>query len=552
MAAGNSYDYIIVGAGSAGCVLANRLSADPSVRVLVLEAGPEDRSWKIHMPAALAEPLKGTKYNWWYETEPQARLDGRRIYWPRGRVIGGSSSINGMAYVRGHALDYERWAVEGCKGWSYAEVLPYFRRAQSHESGADAYRGADGPLGVRTGSLDNPLYEVWREAGRQAGYPITQDMNGHQQEGLARMDMTVRKGRRCSAAVAYLRPAMTRPNLHVVAKAMTTRVVFQGRRAVGVEYARGSTRDFARAEREVIVASGAINGPQLLMLSGVGAADELGPLGIPVVHDLPGVGRNLQDHLECYIQYACTQPVTLYPALKPLGRLRIGIEWLLFNTGLGATNHFEAGGFVRSRAGVEHPDLQYHFFPMAITYYGTLPAEGHGFQAHVGPMRSPSRGYIRLRSADPGEHPIIEPDYMSHEADWREFRAGVRLTREIFAQKAFDPYRGKELAPGAEAQTDAEIDGFLRGHVESAYHPCGTCKMGTDPMAVVDPECRVHGLDGLRVVDASIMPSITSGNLNAPTIMLAEKAADMILGDDPLPPSNAPYWVHPDWRTKQR
>ncbi|MGH6717715.1 MAG: choline dehydrogenase, partial [Alphaproteobacteria bacterium] len=438
------------------------------------------------------------------------------------------------------------------KGWSYAEVLPYFRRAQCHETGVDAYRGGDGPLRVRTGDTPNPLYEAWFEAGRQAGYPVSTDMNGFQQEGLAKMDQTVHRGRRCSAAVAYLRPAMARPNLDVVTGAMTTRVVFVGRRAVGVEYVRRGTSVVARAEREVIVASGAINGPQLLMLSGVGAADELRPLGIPVVHDLPGVGRNLQDHLECYVQVACTQPVTLYPLLKPLRRTLVGIEWLLFNTGPGATSHFENGGFIRSRAGVEHPDLQYHFFPMAITYYGTLPASGHGFQAHVGPMRSPSRGFVRLRSADPGAHPIIEPDYMSHEADWREFRAGVRLTREIFAQKAFDPYRGEELAPGAGVQTDGEIDAFLRGHVESAYHPCGTCKMGTDPMAVVDPECRVRGLDGLRVVDASIMPSIPSGNLNAPTIMLAEKAADMILGDDPLPPSNAPYWVHPDWRTAQR
>ena len=417
MAARQAYDYVIIGAGSAGCVLANRLSADPSVSVLVLEAGPEDRGWKIHMPAALAEPLKDTTYNWWYETEPQARLDGRRIYWPRGRVIGGSSSINGMAYVRGHALDYQRWAAEGAPGWSYAEVLPYFRRAQTHATGGDAYRGGDGPLRVRTGSIRNPLYDAWLEAGRQAGYALTQDMNGHQQEGLARMDMTVHKGRRCSAAVAYLRPAMARPNLDVLSEAMTTRVLFEGRRAVGVEYARWGTTGTVRAEREVIVSSGAINGPQLLMLSGVGEADHLRGFGIPVVHDLPGVGRNLQDHLECYIQYACTKPVTLYPALKPLGRLRIGLEWLLFNTGLGATNHFEAGGFIRSRAGVEHPDLQYHFFPMAITYYGTQPASGHGFQAHVGPMRSPSRGAIRLRSADPTAHPIIEPDYMSHDAD---------------------------------------------------------------------------------------------------------------------------------------
>jgi choline dehydrogenase len=550
--AGAEYDYIIVGAGSAGCVLASRLTEDPDHRVLVLEAGPADRGWKIHMPAALAEPLKDRKVNWWYETEPQVNMDGRRIYWPRGRVLGGSSSINGMAYVRGHALDYERWDREGATGWGYARVLPYFRRAQTHEDGADAYRGGEGPLKVRTGDTPNPLYEAWLEAGRQAGYPISADMNGFQQEGLAPMQQTGHRGRRCSAAAAYLRPAMARPGLTVATEAMTLRVLFEGLRAVGVEYRRHGRTAVARAAREVIVASGAINGPQLLMLSGVGPADHLRALGVTIVHDLPGVGANLQDHLECYVQYACTRPVTLYPLLKEPRRTLVGLEWLLFNTGPGATSHFESGGFIRSRAGVEHPDLQYHFFPMAITYYGTAPASGHGFQAHIGPMRSRSRGHIRLRSTDPSEHPVIEPRYMSMPADWEEFRAGIRLTREIFAQPAFDPYRGEELAPGKDARSDAELDAFVRAHAESAYHPCGTCKMGTDAMAVVDPECRVRGLEGLRVVDASIMPSIPSGNLNAPTIMLAEKASDMILAREPLPPSNAPYWINPNWRTKQR
>ncbi|MBM3583346.1 MAG: choline dehydrogenase [Alphaproteobacteria bacterium] len=552
MAGEAEFDFIIIGAGSAGCVLANRLSSDPANRVLVIEAGPEDRGWKIHMPAALAEPMKDTQYNWWYETEPQQNLDGRRVYWPRGRVLGGSSSINGMVYVRGHALDYDRWAGEGARGWSYADVLPYFRKAQTHESGPDSYRGGDGPLRVRTGAAVNPLHCAWLKAGRQAGYPISEDMNGYQQEGLAHMQMTVHKGRRQSTAVTYLRPVMGRPNLTVVTEAMTDRIVVHSRCAVGVEYRRWGSRTLARATREVIVASGSINGPQLLMLSGIGNADDLRPLGIPVVHHLPGVGANLQDHLECYVQYACTQPVTLYPVLKPLGRLRVGIEWLLFNSGLGASNHFEAGGFIRSRAGVQHPDLQYHFFPMVKKYYDTEAATGHGFQAHIGPMRSPSRGYLKLRSANPDEHPIIDPRYMSEPADWEEFRAGVRLTREIFAQTAFDPFRGAELQPGPHVTSDADIDAFLRKHAESAYHPCGTCKMGVDPMAVVDPECRVHGLEALRVVDASIMPSVPSGNLNAPTIMIGEKAADMILGRPALPPSNAPTWVNPDWRTKQR
>ena len=553
------HDFVIVGAGSAGCVLANRLSEDPSTRVLLLEAGPPDHRWdfRIHMPGALARPLMGEAYNWAYHSEPEPGADGRRLYCPRGRVIGGSSSINGMVYIRGHARDYDGWAARGLPGWSYAEVLPYFRRCEDRGRGADPWRGAGGPLHVSTGASANPLFDAFIEAGRQAGYPVTEDMNGHRQEGLGRMDMTTWRGRRWSAARAWLDPARRRPNLEVVPRALATRVRFEGRRAAGVDYLergeRGRTRT-ADAAREVILCGGAINSPQLLQLSGVGPADELRRLGVEVVADLPGVGENLQDHLEVYVQHACTRPITLYSALKPLGMLKAGLSWYLFRGGAGASNQFEAGGFIRSRAGVEHPDLQYHFIPIAMRYDGSGLRGQHGFQAHVGPMRPESRGRVRIRSADPRAAPGILFNYLSTERDRRELRDSVRLTREIFAQAAFDPWRGEELAPGPGVRTDDEIDAFVRASVESAFHPCGTCRMGTDADegAVTDAETRVHGTEGLRVVDASIMPAIVSGNLNAPTLMLAEKAADLILGRPPPPPSNAPVWIAPNWRTAQR
>jgi choline dehydrogenase len=537
-----TYDYLIIGSGSAGGVLANRLSDDGDARVLVLEAGPRDRSLFIHMPAAFAWPLKDDKYNWYYESEPEPHMDGRRMYCPRGRVLGGSSSINGMAYVRGHALDYDRWAGNALPDWSYAHVLPYFKRAESRAKGGDDYRGGDGPLHVSTGACTNPLYKAFIEAGVQAGYPFTEDMNGHQQEGFGAMDMTTRKGRRWSTAQAYLKPALARPNLTLQVGAMVTRILFEGQRAVGVEYARGGRVHTVRAAREVLLCGGAINSPHLLMLSGIGDADDLGTRGIDAVAHLPGVGRNLQDHLEVYVQHACTQPISLYGATRPWNQLRIGVQWLLFGEGLGATNHFESGAFIRRNDSVAHPDLQYHFLPMAVSYDGRAAAEGHGYQAHVGPMRPTSRGRVALRCADPRQAPSIQFNYMATEEDREEMRDAVRLTREILAQPAFEPFRGPELAPGAGVLGDADIDAFVRTKGESAYHPSCSCKMGSDALAVVDGEARVHGIDGLRVVDASIMPTIVSGNLNAPTIMVAEKAADMIKGVAPLAPEYAPVY----------
>jgi choline dehydrogenase len=549
-----TYDYVIVGAGSAGCVLADRLSEDSRHTVAVLEYGGSDRSIFIQMPAALSIAMNSKTYNWGYRSEPEPHLNGRRINCPRGKVLGGSSSINGLVYARGHPLDFELWEEEGARGWGYRHVLPYFRRAERFRDGADAYRGGDGPLATGRGLKRNPLYEAFIEAGRQAGYPVSPDLNGERQEGFGRLDMTVKDGVRSSAANAYLRPAMKRRNLAVVTHALATRIAFEGGRAVGIHYRRGGREHFARVRREVILSGGSINSPQLMKLSGVGPAAELSALGIEVVADRPGVGENLQDHLEFYFQFASKQPITLYGHAGLVARGLVGLQWLLNGRGLGASNHFEAGGFIRSRAGVRYPDIQFHFLPMAVAYDGSTLAREHGFQAHVGPMRSKSRGSVRLKSPDPAEPPAIRFNYMSDPDDWVEMRACVRLTREIFAQSPFDAYRGREIQPGADCVSDAAIDAFVRERAESAYHPSCSCKMGSaaDPFAVVDPETRVIGVEGLRVVDASIMPSIPNGNLNAPTIMLAEKAADMILGRVPLPASNARFHVAPDWETKQR
>jgi choline dehydrogenase len=549
-----TFDYVIVGAGSAGCVLADRLTADGRHRVLLLEYGGSDRSIFIQMPSALSIPMNMEKYNWFYHTEPEPHLNGRRMHTPRGKVLGGSSSINGLVYIRGNAQDFEGWSAQGAAGWSYRDVLPYFRRAESRAEGGDAYRGHDGKLKTRYGTVSNPLHAAWLAAAAEAGYPRTADVNGFQQEGFGRMDMTVADGRRSSAANAYLRPAMRRPNLKVLTHALATRILFDGRRATGLDYVRGDTTRRVRAARELILSAGPINSPQLLKLSGIGPAAELRALGIPVVHDLAGVGENLQDHLEFYFQVACKEPITLYSSINLWSRALIGARWLLRQDGLGATNHFETCGFIRSRPGVPYPDIQYHFLPMAVAYDGSTLAQEHGFQAHVGPMRSKSRGWVRLASADPRDKPRILFNYLSEPDDRTEMRACVRLTREIFAQAAFDRYRGREIQPGSAVQSDDEIDGFVRAKVESAYHPSCSCKMGSaeDALAVVAPDTRVHGLDALRVVDSSIMPSITTGNLNAPTIMLAEKAADHILGRALAEPENAPYYVAPNWRMAQR
>jgi choline dehydrogenase len=495
------------------------------------------------------------RWNWGYESEPEPHLNNRRLNCPRGKGLGGSSSINGLVYVRGNALDFERWKEdEGATGWGYADVLPYFKRAEGRAEGGNEYRGGDGPLSTSYGPLDNPLHQAWLDAAQQAGYALTEDYNGYAQEGFGRMDMTVRDGTRCSAAKAYLYEARKRPNLKVIEKALVTRILFEGTRAIGVEYERAGQLHQLHAAREVILSGGPINSVQLLKLSGIGPADELQQHGIEVRADRPGVGANLQDHLEFYFQMACTQPITLYGKANLLGKAMVGAQWLFGRSGLGASNQFESCGFIRSRAGIKYPDIQYHFFPMAINYDGSSLATEHGFQAHVGPMRSKSRGTVTLKSGDPHDKPKILFNYMSHPDDWAEMRACVRLTREIFQQPAFAAFRGREIQPGADTVTDAQIDAFIAEHVESALHPSCTCKMGSprDPMAVVDPELRVIGVQGLRVVDSSVMPTITTGNLNAPTIMIGEKGADHILGKPMLAPSNAPFYVAPNWEVAQR
>ncbi|KAM7171508.1 choline dehydrogenase, mitochondrial isoform 1-T2 [Macrochelys suwanniensis] len=547
----DSYSYIIVGAGSAGCVLGSRLTEDSLSTVLLLEAGPKDTllgskrlMWKIHMPAALTYNLCDEKYNWYYYTTPQKHMDNRNMYWPRGRVWGGSSSLNAMVYIRGHAEDYNRWHREGAVGWDYEFCLPYFKKAQTHELGPNLYRGGNGPLHVSRGKTNHPLHHAFLDAAQQAGYSFTDDMNGYQQEGFGWMDMTIHTGQRWSTASAYLHPAITRPNLSTEDRTLVTKILFQGIKAIGVEYVKNGQRKKALASKEVILSGGAINSPQLLMLSGVGNADDLKKLGIPVVCHLPGVGRNLQDHLEVYIQQKCTKPITLYKAQKPVNMAKIGLEWLWKFTGDGATAHLESGGFIRSRPAVPHPDIQFHFLPSQVIDHGRVASKLEAYQVHVGPMRSTSVGWLKLKSIDPRDHPVIEPNYLSMETDVWEFRQCVKLSREIFAQKAFEKFRGPEIQPGSHVKSDKEIDAFIRQKADSAYHPSCTCKMGqpSDTTAVVDPQTKVIGVENLRVVDASIMPSVVSGNLNAPTIMIAEKAADIIKGFPSLSEKNVPIY----------
>lgn len=549
----SEFDYIIVGAGSAGCVLANRLSADSNNRVLLLETGGSDKSIFIQMPTALSIPMNTSKYAWQFHTEAEPYLDNRKMHCPRGKVLGGSSSINGMVYVRGHAKDFDEWQQHGAQGWSYQDCLPYFKKAEQWYLGGDSYRGGDGPLGVNNGNdMKNPLYKAFVDAGQQAGYAFSKDYNGAQQEGFGPMHMTVKDGKRCSAARAYLDPVKERSNLTIVTHAKAQKVLLEGKQARGIQYRVGGKVHKAMANKEVILSAGPIGSPHLLQLSGIGDKAHLDNAGIHCTHHLPGVGQNLQDHLEFYFQFKCKQPITLNGKLGLFSKAMIGARWLLFKDGLGATNHFESCGFIRSKEGVEWPDLQYHFLPAAIRYDGKSAFAGHGFQVHIGHNKPKSRGHVLVKNSDPDCAPKIQFNYLQHPDDIEGFRACVRLTREIINQNAFDAFRDEEIQPGTDVQTDEQIDAFVRQAVESAYHPSCSCKMGEDEMAVVDSQAKVHGVEGLRVVDSSIFPTIPNGNLNAPTIMVAEKAADHILGKTPLTSQHVEVVNDPQWQQRQR
>ncbi|KPZ58481.1 choline dehydrogenase [Pseudoalteromonas sp. P1-25] len=549
----NTYDYIIVGAGSAGCVLANRLSEDTNNKVLLLETGKSDKSIFIKMPTALSIPMNTDKYAWQFHTQPEPYLDNREMHCPRGKVLGGSSSINGMVYVRGHAKDFDEWQQHGANGWDYQSCLPYFKKAESFYLGENAHRGGTGPLGVNNGNeMQNPLYTTFIKAGVQAGYAHTDDYNAAQQEGFGPMHMTVKDGVRSSASREYLDPVKSRSNLTVITGALAQKVILEGKKATGIEYTVNGTLKTAHATKDVVLSAGPIGSPHILQLSGIGDKAILEEAGVEVKHHLPGVGQNLQDHLEFYFQYKCKQPITLNGKLGLFSKGLIGAKWLLTRKGLGATNHFESCAFIRSKPDVEWPDIQYHFLPAAMRYDGRSAFAGHGFQVHVGHNKPKSRGSVTIQSANPEQPPKILFNYLQHKDDIEGFRACVRLTRDIIEQSAFDDYRDEEIQPGKHIQTDEEIDAFVRQAVESAYHPSCSCKMGEDNMAVVNSNTQVHGIEGLRVVDSSIFPTVPNGNLNAPTIMVAEKAADLILGKTPLPQASVDVAMSSNWQTTQR
>ena len=540
-----SYHYIVIGGGSAGAVLANRLSKDPSNTVLVLEAGRPDYKWdfRIHMPAALTYLLTGKNYNWGYTSDPEPFMYDRKIAQPRGKVLGGSSCINGMIWIRGNAMDYQKWADEkGLEHWDYAHCLPYFKKVENRLIGGDDYRGDKGNLKLTTPACKNPLFDAFFKSVKEAGYPLTDDVNGFQQEGFGRFDQTIYNSRRLNAARAYIHPIKHRKNLTVITQAMVLRILFNGKKAIGAEFMKSKRINKVFA-KEIICCGGTINSPQLLQLSGIGNANHLNKLGIPIVKNLPGVGENLQDHLEVYVQWACKKPLSLYPALNPWFAPKIGFDWLFRKKGIGATNHFEAGGFIRSNDLVTYPNLQFHFLPLAVRYDGTAPREGHGFQLHVGPMSTDVRGRIQIKSANPIEYPSILFNYLSTENERKEWCEALRLSRRIIETQAMSPYMGEELSPGTTVQTDEEILDFIAREGESAYHPSSTCRMGTDKLSVTDPNSlKVHGVENLRVVDASIFPYLTNGNIYAPVLMVAEKAADIILGKKPLNPIELPYF----------